>query len=259
MQRKTFGADVKMAGDEGAGDLDENEFLVVISDSTLDRDGEIVDPGAFEPLPAKVNADIDHHMSVRNTVGSGRPYYEDDRLIVRGRFASTALGQETRTLVKEGHIDTTSIAFTKARREDDDDGVPHITSGELLNFAFVSIPANPNATVLAAKSAGEPLYTLDEAREVLAGDGGKSSLERDESSDNDDAGGDTAESGDQDDAGGDAGDESTGDAPDGAPDDVAADEAATRSAAARQRRSKVANMRAQLALATSTNESGDES
>ena len=66
-----------------------------------------------------------------------------------------------RTLVEEGHIRTTSVAFMDARREQKD-GVAHITKAELLNGAFVPIPSNREALVLTAKAcaqrvAAEPL------------------------------------------------------------------------------------------------------
>jgi hypothetical protein len=46
-------------------------FEVVLSAATLDRDGEIIDSRAFDPLPDHVPFDIDHGMTVQTTVGSG--------------------------------------------------------------------------------------------------------------------------------------------------------------------------------------------
>jgi HK97 family phage prohead protease len=127
-------------------------FVAVLSAPTLDRDGEIIDAGAFEPLPEHIPIDVDHGMDTRSTVGSGRPYYDGDLLMFEGRFASTPLGQETRTLVTEGHVRKMSVAFMGAKREEDEDGVVHIRSGELLNAAVVSIPSNRDADILAAKA-----------------------------------------------------------------------------------------------------------
>jgi HK97 family phage prohead protease len=127
-------------------------FVAVLSAPTLDRDGEIIDAGAFEPLPEHIPIDVDHGMDTRSTVGSGRPYYDGDLLMFEGRFASTPLGQETRTLVTEGHVRKMSVAFMGAQREEDEDGVVHIRSGELLNAAVVSIPSNRDADILAAKA-----------------------------------------------------------------------------------------------------------
>ncbi len=128
------------------------EFEVILSAPTLDRDGEVIDAKAFEPLPDHITFDIDHGMSVSTTVGSGVPHYDGDLLKVKGVWASIPLAQETvRPLVEEGHIRTTSVAFMEATREVKD-GTPHIVKAELLNGAFVAVPSNRQALVLAAKS-----------------------------------------------------------------------------------------------------------
>lgn len=130
-------------------------FDVVLSAPTLDRDNEIIDARVFEPLPEHITFDVDHGMSTATTVGSGTPYYDGDLLRVKGSFSSIPRAQEVRTLVREGHIRTTSVAFMGASREEDEDGVTHITKAELLNGAFVSIPSNRDALVLSAKSHDE--------------------------------------------------------------------------------------------------------
>lgn len=142
-------AEVKAVED---ADGDPNgEFDVILSSPTLDRDGEVVDAKIFEPLPDHITFDIDHGMSVRTTVGSGRPTYENGLLRVRGTYSSIPLAQEVRTLVREGHIRTTSVAFMGAVREEKD-GVQHVVKAELLNGAFVAIPSNREAVVLSAKA-----------------------------------------------------------------------------------------------------------
>lgn len=139
--------EVKAAKDsDGPG-----SFEVILSAPTLDRDGEVIDANAFDPLPDHITFDIDHGLSTATTVGSGTPRYEDGVLKVSGTFASTPLAQETRTLVAEGHIRTTSVAFMDPKRVDVD-GTPHIVKAELLNGAFVPVPSNRQALVLAAKS-----------------------------------------------------------------------------------------------------------
>ena len=136
---------------EDSGDPN-GEFDVVLSAPTLDRDGEILDAGCFEPLPDHVTFDIDHGMSVATTVGSGTPSYDEEgRLRVRGAYSSIPRAQEVRTLVKEGHIRTTSVAFMGAKRVKGKDGVTHITQAELLNGAFVPIPSNRESVVVSAK------------------------------------------------------------------------------------------------------------
>jgi hypothetical protein len=48
-------------------------FSLILSTSDVDRDGEIVAPGAFEPLPDHIAMDIDHGMSVATTGGFRAP------------------------------------------------------------------------------------------------------------------------------------------------------------------------------------------
>lgn len=150
-ETKAAAVEIKLDGP----DLGPNEFVAVMSAPTVDRDNEIIDSGAFDPLPEKITVDIDHAMSVEKVVASGQPFYDrSGRLMIRGMFASTQLAQDTRTLVREGHVDRMSVTFREATREKNPEtGIVHIKSAELLNVAFVVIPSNRDAAVLAAKDA----------------------------------------------------------------------------------------------------------
>jgi HK97 family phage prohead protease len=123
-------------------------FEAILSAPTLDRDGEIIDAKAFDPLPASVPVHAFHDF--HDPIGRGVPTYEGDVLILRGRFASTPRAQEIRSLVAEGIIQNMSVGFMAADREQKD-GVPHVTSGEILEGSFVSIPSNRESAVLMAK------------------------------------------------------------------------------------------------------------
>lgn len=124
-------------------------FDIILSAQTLDRDGEVLATDGWKtPLPDHIVMDVDHGMSVATTVGSGTPFINDDGdLQVRGSFASTPLGQETRTLVREGHIRTVSVSFLRDKSVKD--GRPN---RELLNGAFVAIPSNRESVVLSSKA-----------------------------------------------------------------------------------------------------------
>lgn len=152
-QHKMFALGEVKAVDDGA---DPNgEFDVTLSAPTLDRDGEVIDSKAFDPLPDHITFDIDHGMSTATTVGSGKPFYDESgKLRVKGTYSSIPRAQEVRTLVREGHIRTTSVAFMGAVREEKD-GVPHVVKAELLNGAFVPIPSNRESVVLSAKAYAE--------------------------------------------------------------------------------------------------------
>jgi hypothetical protein len=150
-ESKMFALGEVKAVEDADGDPN-GEFDVILSAPTLDRDGEVIDARVFDPLPDHITFDIDHGMSTATTVGSGVPRYDEQgRLRVKGTYSSIPRAQEVRTLVREGHIRTTSVAFMGAVREEKD-GVPHIVKAELLNGAFVPIPSNRESVVLSAKS-----------------------------------------------------------------------------------------------------------
>lgn len=145
MEKKTFAvATVKSAESENPN----GEFEVILSAETVDRDGEIIDANAFEPLPESIPFHAFHDF--HDPIGRGVPYYDGDVLKARGVFASTPRAQEIRTLVSEGVIGHTSVGFMAATRKDAEE-VPHVTKGELLEGSFVSVPSNREAAVLMAK------------------------------------------------------------------------------------------------------------
>jgi hypothetical protein len=144
----------KDAAIENTGGDDEfpGSFRVVLSAPTKDRDGDTLLPEQWkQPLPDHITFDQDHGMSVATTVGSGRPHIDEStgNLIVEGTYSSLPRAQEVRTLVKEGHINRTSVAFM-TERVPQKDAAPKIVR-ELLNGAFVAIPSNREAVVLESK------------------------------------------------------------------------------------------------------------
>lgn len=141
-------ASIKAVKDETAP---YGSFEAILSMPTVDRDGEVLDARCFEPLPDHITIDVDHAMTVEKTVASGQPFYDGEALKFKGTFASHPLAQMTRSLVDEGHIRTMSVAFINAQYEDDD-GVPHLRKGELLNAGIVGIPSNREALITASKA-----------------------------------------------------------------------------------------------------------
>jgi hypothetical protein len=125
------------------------EFEVVLSTETLDRDAENLWAGEWkQPLPARIHIDGDHGRSLEKTVGSAVPRIEGNRMIGKGTFAGTDYAQMVRQLVNEGHVNSVSVTYSEHKNQKDG-GVQR----ELLNAAFVAIPANPEAVVLTSKSA----------------------------------------------------------------------------------------------------------
>jgi hypothetical protein len=139
-------ATIENTSDEGPG-----TFEVILSAPTLDRDGETLHADEWkQPLPDHITFDSDHGMSVATTVGSGVPRIDEEtgNMVVAGTYSSLPRAQEVRTLVNEGHIRTTSVAFMTEKTQKDG---KEATVRELLNGAFVAIPSNREALVLASK------------------------------------------------------------------------------------------------------------
>lgn len=136
----------------GADDDFPGSFEVILSAPTLDRDGETLLAEDWKtPLPERITFDADHGMSVATTVGSGVPSIDElGNLVVSGTYSSLQRAQDVRTLVKEGHINTTSVAYMSDKTTKDGKAT---VKRELLNGAFVSVPANRDALVLSSKAA----------------------------------------------------------------------------------------------------------
>lgn len=131
-------------------DLDPNgEFEAILSVPTVDRDGEVIDGRAFEPLPAEIPIHKFHDFS--SPVATATPFYEGDVLKARGVFDPDPDSQAIRQKVGRS-IRYMSVGFMAATRSDQD-GTPHITKAELLEASFVSVPSNREAAILAVKQA----------------------------------------------------------------------------------------------------------
>jgi hypothetical protein len=125
------------------------EFEVILSTETRDRDDENLWASEWKtPLPARIHIDGDHGRSLDKTVGSAVPRLEGNQMVAKGTFASTPYAQMVRQLVNEGHINSLSVTYSESKNQKGE-GVQR----ELLNAAFVAIPANPEAVVLASKAA----------------------------------------------------------------------------------------------------------
>lgn len=123
-------------------------FTAVASAPTIDRDGEVLDAGCFEPLPASIPVHAFHDF--KDPVGRARPFYQGTELMVEGTFATTDRAQEIRALVLDKTIGHVSVGFLTINATDVQ-GTRHITQAELLEVSLVSIPSNREAAVLSAR------------------------------------------------------------------------------------------------------------
>lgn len=151
MEHKTIRLDQVDAKVKGVESENPNgEFEAVLVTSALDRDGEYFEPKAFEPLPKSIPIHLNHDL--RNPIGRGFPVYDDEKIVVKGYFASTEDAQTVRTKVNEGIIDSMSVGFIKGVREKKN-GKTAITRAEMFEGTLTAIPANTEALVLSSKEA----------------------------------------------------------------------------------------------------------
>lgn len=159
METKSFTIDVKSVDDDEFGP--HGGFTAIISDPTVDRDGEKIMPGAFDPLPARIPIDVNHSRDVLDTIGHATLSTVGDKVIARAKFASTDKAQTVRRLMQEGHINGVSVQFTHAERgRPDEKGIVPINKAELVKFGVVDIPSNPSAMALSVKSADDDVDDL---------------------------------------------------------------------------------------------------
>ncbi len=131
---------------EKAADGDTGTFKMVITTSDLDRYQEVISMDGWE---------LDHYLKnpvvlwghdhFTLPVGvTQRLYKEDGKLIAEGKFAPHAHAQEIRRLYDAGVIRASSVGFLEKERQGN-----LITRAELIEWSFVSVPANPYALTLA--------------------------------------------------------------------------------------------------------------
>jgi hypothetical protein len=133
--------------------VDSGGFTAVASTGDVDRDGERLLPGAFEPLPASIPCHLDHGMTASSVVAKATPYYDGDRLMIDAVFGSSPQAQEVRQTVREGLIDSVSVVVL-GKQWEDRGGVRCLVSGELLACDLVSVPSNRQARVLEMRNVG---------------------------------------------------------------------------------------------------------
>ena len=122
-------------------------FLVELSNESLDRDGDTLKADEWEtPLPQQITFVNDHTHKMASVVGSATPELVDGKIMCRGTWAETDNAQDTRKVIK--HVPYVSVAYREKHNRK-----AGTVSRELINGSFVVVPSNPNAKVLASKSA----------------------------------------------------------------------------------------------------------
>lgn len=134
-----------LAAVEKATDGETGTFEVVITTENIDRYQEMIlidgwDTNNYMANPVVLwGHDHDQLIGVCTSLT-----VSDGKMIARGKFAPTEAGQEKRKLYELGFLRATSVGFIEKERQGN-----VITKAELLEFSFVSVPANPYALSLA--------------------------------------------------------------------------------------------------------------
>ena len=126
------------------------EIVGIASTEDSDRHGEVIKQDGWILDGYKKNPVVlAHHNSWYFPIGKTLDIaVENGKLMFK--FVLTEATQEAREagqLVKEGILSTFSVGFRALERDPDDRSI--ITKAELYEISLVTIPANPNAVVLA--------------------------------------------------------------------------------------------------------------
>lgn len=138
---KTFIDSTRSASTEDTG-----TFRMVITTENLDRYQEVISLDGWE-LDHYLNSPVvlwGHDHFTPPVAVTDRLIKEDGKLIAEGRFAPTDLGQQLRKLYDLGFLRASSVGFIEKERQGN-----LITKAELIEWSFVSVPANPYALSLA--------------------------------------------------------------------------------------------------------------
>jgi HK97 family phage prohead protease len=130
---------------KSAAESDTGTFEVVITTENVDRYQEVIKLDGWDLTHYLANPVVlwahDHEQPIGMATSLD---VVEGKMVAKGKFAPNAKGQEIRQLYEFGIIKATSVGFIEKEREGN-----LITKAELLEFSFVSVPANPFALSLA--------------------------------------------------------------------------------------------------------------
>jgi HK97 family phage prohead protease len=134
---------------------DAGGFTAIASTPGVDRDGEVLSAGCFNPLPETVPVHLDHRMDAANVIARAWPHYQHSDLVIDAVFSRSAEAQQVRRKVQEGTLSDVSVAF-RALEWANVHGVRTLVSGDLLSVDIVSVPSNASARMVSVRGFGVP-------------------------------------------------------------------------------------------------------
>ena len=150
--------------------LGPREIRAVISTSTPDRIGDVVEPLGGDFRNYKTNNIVLASHDRDKVVGTGFPTIVNGRVEALIRFAPAGISQHADTwcgLVKSGTVNAVSIGFNPIEYElTRSTGGTRFKKWELLEISLVAVPANAEAVVVERAFTGR---TKDAATDDIAG------------------------------------------------------------------------------------------
>src|SRR3972149_8790760 len=131
-----------------------NQFSVIASTATIDRQGESIDQAGWDLANFLKNpVMLWAHQYDQLPVGVAEDIQITEQgLTMSGRFAdvkANPMAENVRMLYEDGILRTVSVGFIPKERNGN-----VITKAELLEVSFVPVPANPEALALAMTTKG---------------------------------------------------------------------------------------------------------
>lgn len=151
----------------GAGRVSEgNRF--VLSDATIDRYGDVVEPDGWELTNFRQNPIALFNHKPDQVVGRWANVRVANNQLV-GDFepatpGTSRLADEVRSLIDQGILRATSVGFRAIEQEPIKKGGTRFKQQELLETSIVSVPANPAAVAIARS-----LNISDDTMEIVFG------------------------------------------------------------------------------------------
>lgn len=138
----------------------ESEVTHIITTASLDRQGDVVEPGGADVANFLRNPVVlaDHDYSIHSIIGrASKLEISKEGITATTTFAKTDLGQQAFALVQSGMARGWSIGFRPIEHESIKDEKGNLKGfrfkkWELLEYSLVAIPANPDAVMNAIKS-----------------------------------------------------------------------------------------------------------
>ena len=131
--------------------LGERQIRVIVSTPTPDRVKDVLEPGGVDVSAYRANPIVlaDHDRTA--PIGAAEIEIKSDRVEAVITFApegASAKADEYCALAKAGVLNTVSPGFIEKETAPIKGGGIHVTKWELLELSLVTVPCNPEATVI---------------------------------------------------------------------------------------------------------------